>query len=156
MMKLLLFIPLLVLASCGPPGTQDSPPSEVAASVDFDWLIGHWQRSDDKPGRQTYERWKRTTNVLYSGFGYTVAEQDTVWQEDMRIYKREGVWTLEVSGEGEKVPFEIQEVSSTGFTSINPQHDFPQVISYELRGDSLYAVISGEGMEVPFTFGRKE
>jgi hypothetical protein len=157
--KLLFIVSLMILVSCGtpdaaaakPPAATDFPPANT-----FDWLTGHWQRSDDKPGRQTFERWERTTAALYSGFGYTLEEKDTVWQEDMRLYQTGTEWTLEVSGEGEKIPFKLNVISPTGFTGANPEHDFPKEIRYELRGDSLYALVVGGEMEIPFTFGRKE
>jgi len=147
---------LLMLTTCGTPDRAGDEVSATAEVNTFGWLTGHWQRGDDKPGRTTFEYWEKTTPALYAGLAYRMVEGDTVWQEDMRLYQTGTSWTLEVSGEGDKILFKVKEIIPTGFESTNPKHDFPKVISYELRGDSLYAVISGDGKEVPFTFGRKE
>jgi len=106
MRKLLFILPMVMLTTCGTPdstGGEASVPPEVNT---FGWLTGHWQRGDDKPGRTTFEYWEKTTPALYAGLAYTMAEGDTVWQEDMRLYQTGSSWTLEVSGEGDRVPFE--------------------------------------------------
>ncbi|TXF90610.1 hypothetical protein FUA23_05820 [Neolewinella aurantiaca] len=154
MKRLLMITSLFIFVACGSPENSGTE-MEVEAN-DFDWLIGHWKRSNDEPGRQTFERWKRSTNILYSGFAYTTEKQDTVWQESMRLYKRGSGWTLEVSGEGEKIPFKLDKVSDSGFTSLNPEHDFPKVISYDRRADSLYALVAADEMEILFTFGQAD
>jgi hypothetical protein len=119
-------------------------------------MIGNWQRGDDKPGRTTFEQWKQESETLYLGLSYTMVGGDTVWQEKMRLVATEPGWTLEVNGEGETIPFRLTSIEKGSFISENPAHDFPKMISYALRGDSLAAVISGEGTEVPFTFGPLE
>lgn len=153
MLKRSIFPLLCLLFACGgpTPPTNTAPP--LAPAPDFSWMIGHWQRGDDKPGRTTYEQWEQASASLYLGFGYAMVGADTVWQEKMRLVATETDWTLEVNGEGETIPFLLTSIKQGAFISENPEHDFPKVISYALRGDSLAAVISGEGTEVPFTFG---
>jgi hypothetical protein len=116
-------------------------------------MIGSWQRGDDKPGRTTFEQWSQASETLYLGLSYTMVGGDTVWQEEMRLVAVETGWTLEVNGEGETVPFRLTSIEQGSFISENPELDFTKMISYSLRGDSLAAVISGEGTEIPFTFG---
>lgn len=118
-------------------------------------MTGNWQRGDDKPGRTTFEQWEQASETLYLGLSYIMVGGDTVWQEKMRLVAAETVWTLEVNGEGETIPFRLTKIEQKSFISENPEHDFPKMITYTLRGDSLAAVISGEEVKVPFTFGLK-
>jgi hypothetical protein len=120
-------------------------------------MIGNWERGDDKPGRTTFEQWEQASEILYLGLSYTMVDSDTVWQEKMQLVANEPGWILEVNGEGETIPFRLTSIKQDAFISENAEHDFPKMITYALRGDSLAAVISGGGTEVPFTFGlRKE
>lgn len=116
-------------------------------------MLGNWQRGDDKPGRTTFEQWSQDSETSYLGTSYTMAAGDTIWQEEMRLIADTSGWMLEVNGEGETIPFRLTTIGDKSFISENPEHDFPKVITYVLRGDSLAAAISGEGTEIPFTFG---
>lgn len=149
---LLLSMLCFFFSACGP-AAAPSPEKAVVTSPNFDWLLGNWQRSDDKPGRTTYEQWTKISATEYAGFSFRMEGQDTTWQEAMRLLAIGQEWVLEASGEGDVVPFTLTEITEKAFVSENPAHDFPQVITYTQRGDSLFAVISGEGVEVPFTFG---
>jgi hypothetical protein len=143
---------LLLLCACGGPS---NPPTTNSASTDFNWMVGSWQRGDDKPGRTTFEQWEQASETLYLGLSFTMVAGDTVWQEKMRLVAAETGWTLEVNGEGETIPFHLTSIEQGAFISENPEHDFPKMITYALRGDSLAAMVSGDGTEVPFTFGLK-
>ncbi len=151
-MRCLLPILLLLPLACGPSAPQEPT---TGKPLNFDWLLGHWQRGDDKPGQVTFESWDKRADDHYTGFSFRMAGQDTVWQETMHLLAKDGTWILEVSGEGEVIPFTLRETNPQGFRSNNPVHDFPKEINYQLRGDSLYAVIAGGGQEIPFTFGRR-
>jgi len=144
---------LLLLCACGGPADPSTTELPLGPVPDFSWMTGNWQRSDDKPGRTTFEQWEQASETLYLGLSYTMVDIDTVWQEKMRLVSAEIGWTLEVNGEGETIPFRLTSIEQGSFVSENPNHDFPKMITYTLRGDSLAAVISGEGREVPFTFG---
>ena len=144
---------LLLLCACGGPSGSSTPEDISTPILGFNWMIGTWQRGDDKPGRTTFEQWEQVSETLYQGLSCTMVGNDTVWQEKMQLVAKEHGWTLEVSGEGKTIPFRLTSIEQGSFISENPEHDFPKMISYTLRGDSLAAVISGEGTEVPFTFG---
>ncbi len=51
----LINIALIILASCNT--GQDN----------FDWLLGDWQRSNEKAGMETYESWKKISSTEYLG-----------------------------------------------------------------------------------------
>jgi hypothetical protein len=150
-------LPLLcLLFACGVPSDPTNTVPSLAPTPDFSWMIGHWQRGDDKPGRTTFEQWEQASASLYLGFGYTMVGADTVWQEKMRLVATKADWALEVNGEGETISFQLTSIKQGAFISENPEHDFPKMITYALRGDSLAAVISGEGTQIPFTFGLRK
>lgn len=146
--KLLLYIPLLLIAACSQPKEEAGP---------MDWLRGTWIRSNDTNGRQTFEQWEKESNTRYRGHGYTLLNTDTVWQEHMLLSKEaEAGWQLKVMGEDNTVSFAVSGMGKRDFICKNPQHDFPKKISYQLGTDSLRAVISGGGEKVVFMFGRQE
>ena len=122
--------------------------------VRFDWLLGDWRRSNEKPGRQTYESWSRQNPSLYVSSGYTLVEADTVWQEAIHLIRSGQQWRFEVTGKGESEPtvFTLSEINENSFTCENKQHDFPQKIQYTKIGDKIIAVISGGETQIPFEF----
>lgn len=49
----------------------------------------------------------------------------------------------------------MTKITDTGFISENPNHDFPKMISYELKGQQLTAIISDGGEKrMGFVFKR--
>jgi hypothetical protein len=145
MKKLFIYLSILLFAAC-------SEPKEVSGP--FDWLLGTWLRSDDAEGRQTYEDWKKLSNDIYHGHGYTLVGADTVWQERMILSEVEAAWQFKVIGKDNTVAFAVSAMGKEDFICKNPEHDFPKKISYRLGGDTLRAVISGGKDQVVFSFGR--
>ncbi len=127
-------------------------------SVDFDWLVGLWQRTNDQEGRQTYENWEKINDSLYKGLGYTVVQKDTVWQEDMELVKEvDGNWSLNVSQNDQtgSTDFQLIKISDDSFTAENPENEFPTEISYRSMGERLQATISGGETQVDFEFEKR-
>ena len=56
---------------------------------DFDWLIGSWQKMEEKPGKTTTESWRIEGNELV-GMGVTLFGTDTVFVEKLSIKKIDG------------------------------------------------------------------
>jgi len=156
MKKLLLSLILLTLFhSCkrAEPSTITEEQHSIA-SENFDWLLGDWERADEKDGKQTFERWTKVNIMEYHGFGFTLQNSDTIWQEDIKLIYRDSVWNFEVSGRGEDQPtiFRLTDIKSERFDSQNPENEFPKIISYYREGNKMHALISGNGMEIPFEF----
>lgn len=134
----------------------DSPTDDAIIKVqkeDFSWLIGAWQRSNEKEGQQTFEHWKKQSKDVFVGMGCTLKNSDTIWKEDI-ILRKTDHWRFEVRGQGEDEPtvFKITEISEHSFTCQNPENEFPKVIHYEKSATGLKAVISGGGATIPFEF----
>lgn len=121
----------------------------------FEWILGEWNRTNDKEGQNTYEHWVQIAGDIYLGFGFTLAGQDTIFKENLSINKAEDVWRLSVAGvNADTVHFEITEWTNNHFKSQNKTHDFPKFIQYELKDDKLSAEISDGSTSIPFIFIR--
>ena len=145
----------LMLNSCKE-SIASTPKGEIdTESVDFEWLLGSWQRTNDEEGKRTYENWKKTSKTLYKGHGFTMVQKDTVWQEYVELVKlKNGNWSYKVSQKDQtsSTDFELIEISDASFTAENPENEFPTTISYQIIGNKLQATISGGEMQVEFEF----
>ena len=118
----------------------------------LDWLLGKWERTNNKKGTITYEQWQRKDSV-YTGLGFTLQGNDTIFKENMRILKINGVWNLEVNGVNpEPTYFYFTNQTENGFVCENPDNEFPKVIEYFIEDKKLTAIISDETTKIPFYF----
>ena len=124
---------------------------------DFDYLIGHWERTNEQEGKNTYEIWERSAQDIYKGIGFTLQKKDTIWKEEMQLIKRDTTWVLEIhNGSEPMVPFSILEKTPTTFLAHNASNEFPTHIQYRYFDDTITAIVSSEEMEIPFIFWRVE
>lgn len=112
----------------------------------FEWLQGKWQMSTG--GVIITEIWKPDKDQNLSGESYAVKGTDTLSYEKIRIEKIQDtlyyIPAVRNQNKGAEVLFKITALSDSGFTAVNPAHDFPQVITYKkITEDSLSAEISG-------------
>ena len=121
------------------------------------WLIGDWQRKENKEGSQTYETWKQVDKDLFIGLGCTLKGQDTSWKENLVLSKKNDQWTYDVTqmGDTSVTSFVITEMMKNKFICVNETNDFPKHIEYAFVDDEIHAVISGGGPTIPFNFRRK-
>lgn len=113
----------------------------------LEWILGTWQRTNVQPGTTAYEAWRKESEQVYTGLGWSMKGSDTSFVEKLRIEIKEGkpYYVADVRENAEPVYFLMSELSSTGFKSENPEHDFPKVITYSLEGSQMTAVISDGG-----------
>jgi len=151
-MKLIGYIcGLFLLISCQKKITRALPKG------DFDYLIGHWERTNEQEGKKTFEIWERPDSLTYKGIGYTLRNTDTIWKEQMHLLKRDTTWQLDIQSADEPVvSFKILKKTATTFLAHNPTHDFPTHIQYRYFDDTITAIVSSEEMEIPFIFWRVE
>lgn len=131
--------------------TPDTPKDEM---INFDWLLGKWERTNNRPGSQIYEYWEKVSDSFYKGLGYTLKESDTVWQEKINLMQINDNWHYEVTVQNATNPvvFKLTEIESHAFSSENSVNDFPKKIRYEKVESGLRATISGGGKEIVFEF----
>ena len=148
---LLLSSIILLFCSC------KEQPQHTVVTTQFDYLIGNWERTNSKAGSTTSEHWRAVTSEDLYGHGYTIENKDTVFNERMRIYKKEEQWLLSISGPNENpTVFKITESSKNRFKAVNPDNEFPKVITYSYFDDVLTATIAAGDTEIPFIFWRIE
>ncbi len=125
-----------------------------------EWLIGTWE---NKTARGSiYERWISAEGNLLSGKSYVIGGQDTIVLETIQLVQERGklfyIPTVKGQNDGFPVHFASKIVTETQLIFENPEHDFPQIISYrKITADSLVAEISGtkNGQEHKQTFPMK-
>ncbi|MGB1268881.1 MAG: DUF6265 family protein [Flavobacteriaceae bacterium] len=123
----------------------------------FDWLIGSWERTNNTEGTKTYEYWHKNSDTEYIGLGCTLKRLDTVFKEDIRLYKQDNSWNFEVVGANETpTTFKIISKKEGGFTCENKANDFPKTIHYSIQDNTLVAIISDESNEVSFVFKEQQ
>lgn len=118
------------------------------ASADLDeltWLAGCWSSTDGEAG--SGEVWTAPAGGSMLGLARTVRDGRTVAVEFLQIRERDD-GTAELialpSGQGE-TRFRLLESSSRHVLFENPDHDFPQRVSYRLDAPGhLSAAIEGE------------
>ena len=121
------------------------------------WLEGTWARTNAKPGRSGYERWVKTSDTEWRGWGVSMSGKDTAFVEKLKLVIRDNTinYVADVPENKEPVYFKFTELTDDHFTCENPGHDFPKKITYERTGDKLKAVISGDGKSIEYWFEKK-
>ncbi|MGL5234770.1 MAG: DUF6265 family protein [Empedobacter falsenii] len=122
----------------------------------FDWLLGKWQRTNEEQGKNTFENWNKISNSEYNGIGFTIQNNDTISQEQMKIIKTDRKWNLLVKTleEEEFIRFEMLAIETDKFEFKNDTLDFPKFIKYWKNGDKVNALISGDSLKLSFEFER--
>ena len=127
------------------------------------WLIGNWQSKSAK-GLLT-ESWRKQDDSTMVGQGYFMAGDDTLSLENIRLELRNGTLSyiplVSDQNNGRAFYFTLTRIADSLLVFENPEHDFPQKISYALlANDSLVAEVSAitEGKVIAQTFrmGRKD
>lgn len=149
---LFLMVGAIALTSCSAPNKQEGV-KEASAALNsksplqkLEWLLGYW--SNETKGQMIGENWLKENDSLFQGFGYGLKEQDTIFRETLQItlLDNEIYYVPTVSGQNDNQPvlFRIIEIGENYFISENKNHDFPQIIRYELESPGvLLAVIEG-------------
>lgn len=141
----------LVLMTAALVAANPKPAAPVTAAMAINqlgWLAGHWRM--EKGGRVVDEHWMAPAGGVMLGMSRTIARSKVVEHEFIQIREGPGgalFFIAQPSGQKEAA-FQIVSLSATAAVFENPQHDFPQKISYTLQPDgSLLAAIEGPGAE---------
>ena len=125
------------------------------------WLIGTWKHQSSR-GSST-ETWHKLNDSTYAAKSYILRGTDTVSAESIRMEQRGGnlyyIPTVKNQNQGKSVSFKLTTSSNGQLVFENPEHDFPQKISYTpIKSDSLLAEISGsyKGKERAIKFPMKK
>jgi hypothetical protein len=132
--------------------------SSFTTDQSYDWLLGKWQRMNEEAGKATFEYWNKTRENDYAGFGFTLQNGDTIWQERMQLKKDGDAWKLFIESPEDPEPavFEVASTEKDKFTCANPELAFPKKIQYWKTENGLKATVSNDELEIPFEFRRLE
>jgi len=103
------------------------------------WIAGCWSHDN---GRTT-ETWVETSGNLLFGHAVTMHEGRVIAFEDLRIEMTAQGISYTASPNGNKpVTFYSVIIGANLIVFENPDHDFPQRISYQRNEDTLFASVA--------------
>lgn len=111
------------------------------------WIVDKWVSQSENS--TSYEHWEKTNETLYTGGSETIKNGDTVFAEKLKIELIEGkvYYIADVAHNPAPVKFLLTEVNDNSAIFENPDHDFPQKITYINENGILHAVIEGPGKD---------
>ncbi|WP_156339981.1 hypothetical protein [Nonlabens sp. YIK11] len=118
----------------------------------YDWLLGSWERTNDRSGKRTFEVWQKWNSNFYHGKSYTLSQNDTIYKEIKRLFYYDGKWNIEVNDKNGLTLFKAQKNIPNSFSVYNPDHDFPKEIHYWIQNDTLRASVGNDGEKNEFSF----
>lgn len=82
------------------------------------WLEGTWNRTNIKAGKLAHERWVRTDQGEFVGWGVSMTGADTTFVEKLKIISKESnalYYVADVPGNKELTYFKFTELTATSF-----------------------------------------
>ena len=108
----------------------------------FRWLVGKWEGLQ---GSGIYhEEWEFNDESVLTGKAYLIKKGEILNTEKLKIHLSgsDVLYTADVSHNPSPVSFRLTSYENNIFIFENPDHDFPQKITYEMKNDgSLFAVV---------------
>lgn len=142
-----LFIIAVTVSSCQ--NDEKATPAEEQEKSRLEkaeWLIGRWENNSEQ-GKMS-ETWVKGDDDMYRAETYFVIGSDTVFREHSELKETdetlECAITIPDQNNGKPIVFKLTEQEDHKLVFENPKHDFPQVITYMHKGDSVIAEISGK------------
>ena len=108
------------------------------------WILGSWGRTG--PQETISETWVRQNDSVYRGEGYFISGKDTFSAEKITLEQRgrQVFYIPEVKDQNKGITFAMTALAEDSMVFENPEHEFPQRISYrKVNTDSIVAEISG-------------
>lgn len=110
-----------------------------------------------------FEQWKLADDSTMESQSFTVNGADTVLQETAILSLKNGMITYSPTvsnhNDGLPVTFTLAVLHNGDYAFENKEHDFPQRINYQLKGNRLTVTISGNTAsgfrEIPYHFVRE-
>lgn len=120
-----------------------------AQAQQMDWLVGCWESFES----YSKEVWVKNPDGTLLGFSASIDGSDIAFYELLYIKEVGGTLTYTAHPSSQNpATFLVRELGDKRVVFENPQHDYPQVISYESDGTQLTAVISAINGEKKLVF----
>jgi hypothetical protein len=140
-------LPLLLLSLPSSAPAADAQPVVTGRVTWLGWMTGCW--ISRTPEAEIEERWSSPDAGTMIGTGRTFVRRRTVEHEFLFIREVPPA-TLEYvanpDGKGETV-FRLASIAPGEVVFVNPQHDFPQKITYRKTKDGIAAKVEGTTSE---------
>ena len=112
----------------------------------MDWLNGRWENKSNN--LKIIETWQRENGMGFLVKGYMLENTDTVFSESVKVTLKSGVIIYEVTlpnqNDSKPVMFKLTENTGRKVVFENPDHDFPQKITYQQhQPDSMLVQLEG-------------
>jgi hypothetical protein len=125
----------------------------------LEWLIGQWEGVQ---GEGIYhEEWERICDSELKGKAYMIKKGEISNSESLRLHTdvQEIYYTADVSHNPQSISFKLTFLDERKAVFENPQHDFPQKITYEKKENhsllaTIEAVQNGKVNKVEFALKR--
>ncbi len=129
------------------PPAQGSATEPKSPLQKLRWLVGTWRRETSKS--ISTETWRRLSDRTFEGEGVrlSTASGDTAFTESLRIVEMQGetFYLAKVAENPYPVAFKLTSFDSAQAVFENPDHDFPQRITYRHpASDSLTVLVAGD------------
>lgn len=125
------FVALLLTSACA------HAPAPACGS--FDWLIGTWASDDGN-----VEAWRRTSSTTLEGTNTTRRDGEVVFTETLRIEPGPDGLQYHASPQGQAPhAFALEACGETWARFSDPEHDWPQSLTYRRHGETLSATVEG-------------
>lgn len=124
--------------------------------INFDWMTGDWYMRGD--GYTIYEHWDGKSENIMEGFSVsTNSKGDTLGKEELRIIKFEDDFFYIAKPSRKKNPttFKMTVDSVRKVSFYNETNEFPKLIEYIRKGDSLIVKISNNEKVTLFKFKKE-
>lgn len=114
-------------------------------------LLGDWIDTTGHRPYVAHERWRRESDSILVGRGFTMKGKDTVHIEDLKLERTgtEVIYSARIGSQnsGDWVPFVGEYADEDSLVFENPGHDFPQCITYVRSRESGTWEVTVMGME---------
>ena len=140
--KTTFIILLLAVVSCQKKESVEKDKIKAA-----DWLIGNWENKN--PYGVLTENWQKVNDSTFNAESYFIKGEDTLHFESMVLAQKGEkltyIATVKGQNNGKPVAFPSTSETENKLTFENPQHDYPQKITYTKgTNNTLTAEISGK------------
>lgn len=98
-------------------------------------------------GMTFQEHWQQADSEQFKGHGLLISGSDTVFQESLFLLKTDDyVSYITTGGNDHPTLFTLTTLSDSSWTFENPEHDFPQRLTYHFVNDNTLEIkVTGEG-----------
>ncbi len=129
--------------------TTNTQPKASSQLAPLYWLVGIWHQTT--PNGVIYETWAKNSDGTLSGKSGFITPEKTTIDETITIAPNGNevyyTPTVKSQNKGKAIPFKMTIAHNDIFVFENPDHDFPQKITYaRLSDDTIIASISGTVM----------